>query len=164
MAMIEETAKVVELTADGVWVETQRRSACGQCAAGSGCGTAVLGKVLGNRRNIIKVLNPFATPMSVGDEVIIGIKESALVRGSFAVYIVPLLSLFLFAVLGQILAEQLLVANIELMSLLLGLVGLIIGFAWVRIFTRAIGDNMDYQPVVLRKAVSAHKALPVIVQ
>lgn len=156
--MIEESAKVVKLSTDAVWVETQRRSACGQCAAGNSCGTAVLGKVLGNKRNIVRVLNPSNTRVSVGDDVIIGIEEKALVRGSFALYMVPLLSLFLFAALGQVMAKQLLINNVELMSLLSGFFGLFVGFVWVRVFSRSIGNDVGYQPVVLRKV------LPLVLQ
>ena len=80
--MLEETAQVVRVTADGIWVETRRQSTCSSCAAEKGCGTATLSKVLGNRRTLVRVLADM--PLEVGDRVVIGIREQALVRGSLA--------------------------------------------------------------------------------
>jgi len=149
--MIEEHAQVIALENSDVWVETQRRSACGQCAANKGCGTATLAKVLGNKRSRVRALNPQATPVAVGDEVVIGINEQALVRGSLAVYTVPLLMLFVFGFLGQLLTSQLLMTNQDVLPVILGLAGLLSGFVWVRRFTRVIADDIRYQPVLLRR-------------
>lgn len=148
--MIEEHAQVVELNAEGVWVETQRRTACGQCAANKGCGTATLAKVLGNKRSRVRALNPKATAVTVGDEVIIGIDEQALVRGSLAVYTLPLLALFAFGVLGQLLGTQLLFGSPELLTIGFSVFGLVLGFVWVRKFTARIASDERYQPVLLR--------------
>jgi len=153
--MIEEHAQVIALDQNNdVWVETQRRSACGQCAANKGCGTATLAKVLGNKRSQVRTLNPKAILLAVGDEVIIGINEQALVRGSLAVYTAPLLSLFIFGVLGQVLSEQLLMTNQDILPIVLGLSGLLLGFLWVRQFTRGIADDARYQPVLIRRVLS----------
>ncbi|MBL1276218.1 MAG: SoxR reducing system RseC family protein [Ectothiorhodospiraceae bacterium] len=151
--MIEEHALVVALNAEGVWVETQRRSVCGSCAVNKGCGTATLAKVLGNKRSQVRALNPKSTSVTVGDEVIIGINEQALVRGSLAVYIVPLLALFVFGVLGQMLGTQLLIESHEGMTIVFSLIGLALGFAWVSRFTRRIGGDRRYQPVLLRRVI-----------
>jgi len=152
--MIEEHAQVIALDKNNdVWVETQRRSACGQCAANKGCGTATLAKVLGNKRSRVRALNPQATSVAVGDEVIIGINEQALVRGSLAIYTVPLLTLFVFGFLGQVLSMQLLMTNQDILPIVLGLSGLLLGFAWVRRFTREIAGDERYQPVLLRRVL-----------
>lgn len=151
--MIEEHAQVIALENNDVWVETQRRSACGQCAANKGCGTATLAKVLGNKRSKVRTLNPQETLVAIGDEVIIGINEQALVRGSLAVYTVPLLMLFVFGFLGQLLSTQLLMTNQDILPIVLGLSGLLLGFVWVRRFTRRIADDARYQPVLLRRVI-----------
>lgn len=147
--MLEEAAQVVRINEDGVWVETQRTSTCSGCAAEKGCGTATLSKVLGNRRTLVRVLSN--TPLDVGDQVVIGIREQALVRGSLAVYAVPLLLLLAGAVLGELGAGQQLWSNAELASVLLGLAGLAGGLFWLRFFTGRIRHDQAYQPVVLRR-------------
>lgn len=151
--MLEETAQVVRIRGEEVWVETQRRSSCDCCAAEKGCGTATLSKVLGNRRNVVRVLS--AIPLGVGDRVVIGIREQALVRGSLAVYAVPILLLLLGGLLGELGAQQFIWENAELASVTLGISGLIAGLAWLRRFTRRIQNDPNFQPVVLRRQTSA---------
>jgi sigma-E factor negative regulatory protein RseC len=151
--MIEETAQVVRIDGAQVWVETRRRSTCSGCAAEKGCGTAVLSKVLGQRRTQIRVLSDMS--LAVGDQVVIGIEARSLVRGSLAVYAVPLLLLLLGAVLGKLGAGSGLWANAEAASLVLGLGGLAAGLLWLKYFTRHIQDDRNYQPVVLRRQATA---------
>ena len=151
--MLEETAQVVRIRGEEVWVETQRRSSCDSCAAEKGCGTATLSKVLGTRRNVVRVLS--AIPLGVGDRVVIGIREQALVRGSLAVYAVPILLLLLGGLLGELGAQQFIWENAELASVMLGISGLIAGLAWLRRFTRRIQNDPNFQPVVLRRQTSA---------
>lgn len=149
--MIEEQAQVVEVNEDSIWVETQRKSACGSCAANQSCGTALLARVLGNKRNKVRILNPEQIKVSVADEVVIGISEQALVRGSLAIYIVPLISLFVFSLLGETMASQLSIGSKDLMMTGFGVFGMVLGFAWVRRFNRVVSTNRDYQPVLLRR-------------
>jgi sigma-E factor negative regulatory protein RseC len=147
--MIEETGQVVRVEGGGVWVETRRQSTCSGCAAEKGCGTATLSKVLGQRRTLVRVLAD--TPLQVGDQVVIGIAERALVRGSLAVYAVPLLLLLFGAALGEVGAGNGLWDNAELGSLVLGLGGLATGLLWLKRFTRRIQNDHNYQAVVLRR-------------
>ncbi len=148
--MIEELAQVVSFEGDDIWVETQRKSACGQCSANKGCGTAVLAKVLGNKRSRVRVLNPNATEVSIGDEIIVGIEEQALVRGSLAIYMTPLLALFLFGLLGSVLAEQFNLVKPDILVIFFSLFGLGLGFMWVKRFSGVISGDPRYQPVLLR--------------
>ena len=152
--MIEEQACVIALDDGGVWVETQRRSACGQCAANKSCGTALLSKVLGMKRSRVRTLNPKATKVSVGDEVVIGIAEQALTRGSLAIYTLPLVALFIFALLGETLATQLSIGNKDILTAGFGMLGLVLGFLWVKRFSRMVSGDPDYQPILLRRVTS----------
>ncbi len=147
--MLEETARVVEVDHDSVWVETQRRSTCGSCSASKACGTAAISRVLGNRRSLVRVLA--SMPLKAGDNVIIGIRERALVKGSLAVYAVPIVLLLAGALLGELGAQRFLWQSAEAGSLVLGISGFVAGLFWLRRFTRHIRDDADYQPVVLRK-------------
>ena len=71
-------------------------------------------------------------------------------RGSLAVYTLPLLTMFIFGLLGQVLGTQLLSESLELMIIAFSIFGLILGFVWVRLFTRRIASDERYQPVLLR--------------
>jgi len=147
--MLEETAQVVAVEGSEVWVETERRSSCSSCAVQAGCGSAALAKVLGQRRSRVRALSDM--PLSVGDRVVIGIREQAVVRGSLAVYAVPVVMLLLGAVAGDMGARQFLWHNAELASLVLGVAGLAGGLWWLSAFSSRIRHSADYQPVVLRR-------------
>ncbi|TCK17575.1 RseC/MucC-like positive regulator of sigma(E) [Thiogranum longum] len=159
--MLEETARVVNVDHDAIWVETQRRSTCGSCAASKGCGTAAISRVVGNRRSLVRVLA--SMPLKIGDEVIIGIRERALVKGSLAVYAVPIILLLLGALLGELGAQRFLWQSAEAGSLVLGISGFVAGLFWLRRFTRHIRHDADYQPVVLRK-LSGHPDIKITTQ
>jgi len=146
--MIEERGIVIKTGEGFAWVEAGRKTACGGCALNKGCGVSVLERMLGGRTTTLKALDPVST--RPGDEVIIGIRESALVRGSVALYIVPLLAMILSAALGSAVLAPWLGVSAEGSSILMGGVGLGAGFAWVSLFSRRIRRNADYQPVILR--------------
>ena len=159
--MLEETARVVEVDHQTVWVETQRRSTCGSCSANKACGTAAISRALGKRRSVVRVMANM--PLKAGDEVVIGIRERALIKGSLAVYAVPIALLLLGALLGDLGAQRFLWQSAEAASLILGVSGFIGGLFWLRRFTRRIRNDADYQPVVLRK-LSGRPAIMITTQ
>ena len=149
--MIEERARVIEAGEGYAWVETERRSACGSCRVNPGCGTAVLAKAMGRRRVRLRALS--GIPVQAGDEVVVGIDESALIQGSLAVYMAPLLAMLAGAAVG----EQ--IIGSEAASMLLGAAGLLGSFLWLR-HAGGIHDNPQFQPVVLRRLTAEPGAGP----
>lgn len=147
--MIEETGHVVETEGEYAWVETQRKSSCGSCAV-KGCGTGALSNILGKRSQRLKVRNPVhAKP---GEEVVLGIREQDLLKGSLVVYIFPLLAMFAGALLGEGLAPQWDIDS-EVPSLLFGLLGLVAGFLWLRRYNRGLSADERFMAVILRTRV-----------
>ena len=126
-----------------------RRSSCSSCAVNTGCGSAALAKVLGQRRSRVRALS--GIPLSVGDRVVIGVREQAVVRGSLAVYAVPVAMLLVGALIGELGARQFLWQNAEIASMVLGIAGLAGGLWWLSAFSRRIRHSPDYQPLVLRR-------------
>ena len=147
--MMEENARVVALQTGFVWAETERKSACGACSLNKGCGSAVLARLMGSRRTRIKAMNTL--PVAVGDEVVLGLAEDALIRGSLVLYALPLLTLLLGAFIGEYASSMLRLESGETWVMLCALAGLGAGFAVVRVFARRISDDARYQPVVLRR-------------
>lgn len=143
--MIEETAKVVDLDGEYAWVETQRKSACASCAVNKGCGTATIAKVVGQKRTRVRTINQLGAKS--GDVVVIGIQEQALVRGSIAVYVIPLLLLLAGGLIGDWLGKG---SGSEGYTILLGLAGLGLGFVWLSYFSRRVSSSASYQPEILR--------------
>ena len=146
--MIEETATVVKCEGEFAWVEAQRQTTCGNCAASKGCGTSVLARVVGKKAARMRAINPIEA--HVGDTVIVGLNEAALLKGSLAVYLLPLLFMLLFAVTGQVVARQM-IWQTEPVVILFAVAGLAVAGIWLRRFTRHIQTDKVYQPVILRK-------------
>jgi len=163
--LIEERARVVAIDKATVWVEARRESSCSRCAANKGCGNAALQKVFGKKRNIFPlVLNRESKDVSVavGDEVVIGVEENALVKSSFAVYAIPILAIIIFAAFGETFATDGLSTNLEavnsgfmtkdLMSIVGAVTGLIVSIVGLRWYSKLSSKKSDYQPVLLRHA------------
>ena len=143
--MIEECARVVAIGEGCAWVETQRKSSCGACSLKSGCGTAALAKVLGQRNDPVRVLNTL--PLNVGDQVKIGIAEQALVKGSAAVYLAPLVTMVMGAIVGRGMSSP----PSEVVSILLGLLGFAGGLLWVNAYAFKVRKDTRFQPVVAHR-------------
>lgn len=151
--MITENAIVVSIENNQTWIETQRKSTCGQCSANKGCGTSVLSKVMGNKLSKIKAINNINA--QVGDEVVIGLNEQSLLKGAFMIYMLPLILLFLFSFVGQLIADNLQLGNSELLVIIFAVTGFYIGMRKVKAFSSSIAKDEDYQPVILKKSNSS---------
>ena len=141
--MIEEPGWVVSLEVGAVWVTTSRKSTCSSCSANAGCGQGLLDKLaISSQRGTVRALTDLN--LAVGDQVVIGLREDALVRASLQVYVLPLLGLFLGAMAADRLAlgEPLTIAG--------GFLGFAAAGLWLRWHSRQQQANTALQPVVLR--------------
>ncbi|MEA3410316.1 MAG: SoxR reducing system RseC family protein [Pseudomonadota bacterium] len=139
--MNEESGRVVRVDGPWAWVETERVSTCGGCAARSGCGTSVLASVLGRRTTRVRAINQAgAVP---GDRVNVAVRDGQIVRGSLAVYGLPVVLMIVFAMVGKGMTQG------EGGSILMGMAGLAAGFAWVRYLSSRASQDPDHQPVVV---------------
>lgn len=151
--MITENAIVVSIDNDQTWIETQRKSTCGQCSASKGCGTSVLSKVVGNKLSKMKAINNIKA--QVGDEVIVGLTEQSLLRGAFMAYLSPLLYLFLFSFIGQFISSELQFINNEFLIIAFAVFGFYLGMRKLKHFSTSISEDENYQPVILKKSNSS---------
>ena len=147
--MIEEQAVVISSEGAFATVEARRSHACGPCGANSVCGVSALAKLLGKRRGSLSVRNPIGA--GPGDRVVVGLDESVLTTGSFVIYMVPLLTLVIFAVVGQWLAVLLTFESAEPMAIAGGLLGLWLGLSAARSHTSRTGGDDRYRAVILRR-------------
>lgn len=150
--MIEETARVIAIENGQLLLEAQTRTACGACEAKQGCGTSVLSKWVGRKFTRFQVPNTINA--RVGDEVVVGLAEAAMLKGSVLVYLLPLLAMIGFALL----AESLIAADAGSRDLMV-LVAAVVGFALTLAFARRLLASSRLRskltPVVLRKNIAA---------
>lgn len=151
--MITESAIVVSIDNDQTWIETQRKSTCGQCSASKGCGTSVLSKVVGNKLSKMTAINNINA--QVGDEVIVGLTEQSLLKGAFMAYLSPLLYLFLFSFMGQFISGELQFVNNEFLTIAFAVFGFYLGMRKLKHFSTSISEDENYQPVILKKSNSS---------
>ncbi|GEM_PF-55409 len=153
-AVIEEQATVVEASASTVWVEAVRRSTCGSCSASAGCGTSLLDRFLGRRPLRLEVDNSLA--VAIGDRVIVGVPEGAMLRAAAAAYLSPLAGLLLGALCGRHLpALWSGPAGPEWLSLLGGAVGFWLALRWTARYSRALARDTRFRPILLRREAAA---------
>ncbi len=143
--MIEEEALVTHVEAGQIWVEKPRQSACGSCH--QPCATASVADYLGKAKS--RLVIDSSIELRPGDHVVLGIQEDALVKGSLAVYLSPLLGLFAGSILGKSIGFYWFAGAEDVAASLGGLLGLIAAIALLK-YTRVLSRSYT-PPVILRK-------------
>ncbi len=146
--MISEQAVVIAIKNNETWIETQRKSSCGQCSANKACGTAVLSKVVGKKMATMRAINKIGA--NVGDTVLVSLNENSLLKGAFMVYMLPLLFMFVFSFVAAFLQQQLSTDGDGLV-ILFAIAGFVAGLWRVKRFSSSISHDEAYQPVIYKK-------------
>jgi sigma-E factor negative regulatory protein RseC len=137
--MIEQKAKVVAIDDKTIWLDAQRQSTCSGCAAKQGCGTGILENHVGKRFSRIAIEKK--DTVDVGQQMQLAIPEEALLQGAFMMYLLPLLSMFLFAIVAASLGAPTLLETIA------GITGLFAGLLLVK--TKFKNKKIDIQASVI---------------
>jgi sigma-E factor negative regulatory protein RseC len=148
--MIEERAIVSRVDGEGaVWVRPYGVESCPKCAKGEGCGGGVLARLVGRRRPEVRVGGQLGG-LHPGDMVVVGVDESALMRASLWIYLVPLVGMFVTGAFAHTVlrAHDILVAAF-------GLTGLVGGFVLTHLASRRAAGSALYRPVLLRRLADA---------
>ena len=148
--MIEEQAQVIEMKGDILFLQAQTQSACGSCSANKGCGTSLLAKVVGRKFTHFQAENNVNA--KVGDIVVVGLAEDALLKGSMVMYIIPILAMLVFALLADyLLASDALYR--DLMIAATAMMGLVWGSLLSKWYFARESSVRIFAPVVLRKII-----------
>ena len=149
--MIEERAVILSLgdasseqSNQIATLEIERKTACGICGQTRGCGNSIWGKLFAHQSTAFKAQNRINA--KVGDSVIVGINEQALLKSALLLYILPLATMLI----GAILIKQFNAS--ELFAMLGGVAGLVLGLLWVKGHTMSSSYFKLHQPVILRLA------------
>lgn len=156
--MIEETATVVALRGGKVWVQRTSEGLCAQCQARGGCGQGALAKLGGERARQLLLPNARVMeqgePVAVGDAVVIGIAERALISVSALVYLLPV-----FLMLCGALVAEWLGASGDAWPVLAGALGLTGGFVLAALYQQRLQHSPRLQPQLLRLAPLASQCV-----
>ena len=146
--MLEEQAIILALEPDLgahqtiATLEIARKNACGLCGQTRGCGNSLWGKLFRHKASSFKAQNRINA--KVGDRVIVGIDESAVMKTALLLYMLPLAIMFIVAILVNMVAHN------SSVVLLAALLGLILGFVWVKGFAAGNHYFSRHQPDILR--------------
>jgi sigma-E factor negative regulatory protein RseC len=146
IAMIEELAVVVKIENQQVWVESGPNNACGGCQQKASCTANALGSVL--KKKSVPVDS--GIQLKTGDEVIIAIDESLLLRASLLLYLLPLIALFTGAAIADwLLADNALYADLWIAGS--ALLGFLLILWLINKAQSLLILNYYARPVVVRK-------------
>ncbi len=147
--MIEEQAFVTAVQGDDIKVASYQKPSCGGCVQKSSCGTSSFGRFMGNKE--VELALKSELDLRVGDQVVIGIEESAMLWGALGVYILPLIFFFLFGLMGEQIAAMLAVEEGELVSLFFALIGFSISYFLVKKNRLWKFSEQQISPTIIRK-------------
>ena len=166
--MIEEQAQVVEIEGDKLILQAQTQSSCGNCAASKGCGTSLLSKVIGRKFTRFQVDNNVNAQL--GDTVVVGIPEDALLKGSLVMYVIPIISMLVFALLSDAMFSAKFLEAMsseatasdsaqfrDLMVALSAILGLGFGAFLAKRYFQRQSSVQHFSPVILRKIIDHGK-------
>jgi sigma-E factor negative regulatory protein RseC len=146
--MIEERAVILSLdnrfNDSTATLEIERKTACGLCGQTRGCGNSIWGKLFAHQSTAFKAQNHINA--KVGDSVIVGINEKALLKSALLLYILPLVTMLI----GAILATQF--KHTDVNAMIGAAAGLVLGLLWVKGHTMSSSYFRLQQPVILRLA------------
>ena len=147
--MIEESAVVLSRDGNMAEVQAVRRGACGGCGARDACGTSLLDRFLGRRPLRLHLMN--GIDAQVGEQVIIGVPEEALLRAAVAAYLAPLVGLIVGAIGAHELAGASGLVPPQGASLLGALTGFALVFRWLQGYSARLAADPRYRAVLLRR-------------
>jgi sigma-E factor negative regulatory protein RseC len=144
-SMNEGIAHVVSLEGNVAWLVPEQTGSCGGCAASGSCGAKGIGTIasrLEYRR--FKIDNE--ANLAVGERVVIGIPDDALIKASITAYAIPLATLLLAGALAQWRFGN------DLATMAAMVVGLLLGLGFSRVSAGRLLMQGNLAPRFLRRA------------
>lgn len=90
--MLNQSARVVAATRDGLWVEARRADACRGCGGGTSCGQALRG-ARSTSLSLLRLTPPAGSALTPGATVTLSVPESLVLKLSLLFYLLPLAAL-----------------------------------------------------------------------
>lgn len=127
---------VLEVVGDMAKVKTSRHNDCENCGA-----------CPGNSAMVLDALNPVGA--KPGQRVAIEVQEINMLKAAFIVYILPLIAVFIGAVLGNLFAQK--TGNESLwFQVVGGIVAFVLSVVYIKYFDSAARLDVKMQPIIVR--------------
>jgi sigma-E factor negative regulatory protein RseC len=144
-AMVEGFAHVVAVEGNVAWLEPEQTSSCGSCTSSSACGAKGIGTAASRLEARRFQLDNHAG-LVVGERVVVGIRENALVKASLTAYAVPLATMLGAGAIAQWAAGK------DGFTMAAMVAGLVLGLGIARLSAAYLSSRGDLAPRFLRRA------------
>ncbi|PHS20180.1 MAG: hypothetical protein COA86_02510 [Kangiella sp.] len=134
---------------------TKNQLACGSCQLSDSCGNGLIEKYLSGKvfeSQLINTLNA-----KVGEQVVIEIPISSVTKASLISYFVPILGLFVFALIGESVSNMFLFEYFgiesesnQFVTIMFALIGLFTGFMITKYYNHKSKYHEQYQIKMVR--------------
>jgi len=141
--MIEQRAKVLKIENNMMWIDTSPQSACQSCQQRNQCSATTFENAFISQRKPLQLFNSISA--QTGDWIVIGINETTLLKSTALLYLLPIISMVIFSVIGNLIELN------EISIILSSLVGLGIGGVISRWFLAPTLANLN--PIPLRLSI-----------
>lgn len=144
---VEGIARVVAADSATAWLEPEQTSSCGSCASAASCGAGATG--IGTAANRIAARRfslDNADGLQVGERVVVGVAERALIRAALTAYGLPLAT----ALTAGGIAES--AWSSDLATLAAMAAGLVCGMLLARLVAHRLSVRGELAPHYLRHA------------
>ncbi|OHC64656.1 MAG: Fis family transcriptional regulator [Rhodocyclales bacterium RIFCSPLOWO2_02_FULL_63_24] len=99
---IEGIARVVSVSGAVAWLEPEQTSSCGSCASAAQCGASATGiGTIASRNAARRFPMDNGAGLGVGERVVVGVDDRALIKASLTAYALPLVAAFTAAGLAE---------------------------------------------------------------
>lgn len=143
--MVEGIAHVVEVDGKLAWLVPDQATSCGSCASAAACGAKGVGTTA-SRLEVRRFQLVNDIGLRVGERVVVGIRENALLKASITAYVIPLATLLITGALAQWKFGN------ELITMAALVFGLVIGLGISRLEAGRLHNRGDLAPLFLRRA------------
>lgn len=145
---VEGIARVVGVDGATAWLEPEQTSSCGSCASASSCGSGAGGVgTVANRIAARRFALDNANGLRIGERVVVGVAERALLRAALTAYGLPLAT----ALATGGIAESAWGSDLATMAAMAG--GLLGGLLLARTVARRLTLRGELAPHFLRRAM-----------
>ncbi|MGL5390627.1 MAG: SoxR reducing system RseC family protein [Shewanella sp.] len=143
--MMEEMARVIACDDKGwLTVEVELKSSCKSCSSGDSCGTSAVAQAFSSKTQQFAIYSE--RPCQPGELLKLGLPESTILKAAGWMYLMPLLGLFVGAILGQWLGA-LMAWDTDIGAIVFAVLGALATWFAGRYYLKRL--EVDAQPVIL---------------
>jgi len=140
--LVTEKGIVTKVGSDTAWVKTIRSTACESCTSKETCNT-----MGGGNEMEVEVIN--SAKAKVGENVVVAFETGSLFKLSFLIYVFPIISMILGAVVGEKIAPAYQM-DPSILSVLLAFLFFTFAFLIIKMTEKRLASKSEYRAKIIR--------------